>query len=142
MPSKAIVAVDARKIEVRPITVGDPGPWDVKVELVASAISVGTESYCLSTMTPDRQPYISGYAPIGRIVAVGTNAAETGYKVGERITYFHPTGIEGYGQLCGGHQGVAMVNVDPSSRDLLGKTSCSRDNLKWYHVQQLWHTGR
>ena len=120
MPAKAIVAVDAKTVEIRDIEVGDPGPWDLRFELEASAISVGTESYCLGRHSKDSGPYIPGYGPIARVVKAGKKAAAAGYKPGQRVTYFRPTGIEGLGQVCGGHQGVGLVNVDPDSRDLLG----------------------
>ena len=119
MPAEAIVAVDQKTVEVRPIEIGAPGQWDLKVELEASAISVGTESYVLSVMSKDSQPYVPGYAPIARVLEVGKKAGES-FKVGDRVSYFHPTAAEGLRQNCGGHQGMALVNVDPDSRDLLG----------------------
>jgi 2-desacetyl-2-hydroxyethyl bacteriochlorophyllide A dehydrogenase len=94
--------------------------WDVKVVLEASAISVGTESYVLGTHSKQNGVYISGYAPIARIVEVGAKAAAAGYQVGQRISYFAPQPAKGMRQCCGGHQGMGLVNVDPASRDLLG----------------------
>ncbi|MCE5328026.1 MAG: zinc-binding alcohol dehydrogenase [Planctomycetaceae bacterium] len=120
MTPHAIVAVDAKKVEYREIEIGPMKPWDVKVELEASAVSVGTESYIISTMNKDRPGVIPGYAPIGRIVEASKEAAAAGWEIGQRISYFAPQAAIGLGQGCGGHQGTALVNVDPASRDLLG----------------------
>ena len=119
MLAKAIVGVDDKKVEIRDVEIGALGEWDIKVELEASAISVGTESYVLSVMKKDSPPYISGYAPVGRVVEAGKEAAAS-YKVGERVSYFSPRAPQGVRQGCGGHQAAAFVNVDPKSRDLLG----------------------
>jgi 2-desacetyl-2-hydroxyethyl bacteriochlorophyllide A dehydrogenase len=117
--AKAIVAVDNKKVEIREVEIGTLGPWDLKVELEASAISVGTESYVLGMMKKDGAPYIPGYAPVARVVEAGKEAAGS-YKVGDRVSYFTPRAPQGVRQGCGGHQGTAFVNVDPAGRDLLG----------------------
>lgn len=117
---KAICGVDNKKADLLDIEIGPMQEWDVKVVLEASAISTGTESYVLSCHKKENGRYITGYAPIARIVEVGAKAAAAGYKAGERISYFAPQAALGMRQMCGGHQGTALVNVDPGSRDLLG----------------------
>lgn len=111
MKAKAIISTDVRKMEVQAIEINSLEEWDIMVELEASAISVGTESYVLSSDRYPR-PYIPGYSPIGRIVAIGTKAAEL-YNIGERVTYFRPNKPVDILQNCGGHQSPAMLNVNP-----------------------------
>jgi len=116
--AKAIVAVDSKKVEIREVEIGSMGEWDIRVELEASAISAGTESYCLAEYGGG-DPFILGYAPVGRVVEVGAKAAGS-YEVGDRVSYFAPSPPVGVGQSCGGHVSPAICNVDPESRDLLG----------------------
>ena len=122
MKAEAIVAVDAKKVEVRQIEIGEMTPWDIKVELETSGISVGTESYVLSVHKAGGRGYIPGYAPIGRVVEVGTSAAST-FKVGERVSYFAPNPPVDVGQGCGGHQSPALICVDPQKKDLLASNT-------------------
>lgn len=119
MLAKAIVAVDQKKVEIREIELGPMGEWDIRVELEASAISAGTESYALSVHKKESPPYIVGYAPVGRIVEAGEKAAGS-FNVGERVSYFAPSPPVGVRQGCGGHMSPAICHVDPETRDLLG----------------------
>lgn len=118
MKAEAIVGVAAKQVEVRTIEIGDLGEWDIRVELEASAISVGTESYVLSMHVAENPPYVPGYAPVGRIVEAGKQAAAA-FRVGERVSYFRPRPPLDVRQNCGGHQSPAICNVDPGTRDLL-----------------------
>ena len=110
-----------RQVELRQVEVGSVGEWDVMVELEQSAISVGTESYVLATGSFPR-PYIPGYAPIGRVVEVGAEAARL-FSPGERISYFQPRAPVAVVQNCGGHQSPAIINVNPAERDLLASNT-------------------
>lgn len=122
MKSKAIVAVDAKQIAIREIEIGEVGEWDIKVELENSAISVGTESYLLASHTKKADPFVVGYAPVGRIVEAGQKAAAS-FPVGQRASYFGPRKPVGVAQICGGHQAVGIIDVNPKCRDLLGSDS-------------------
>ncbi len=119
MKGKAILAVDSRTVEVRPIEIGQPGEWDLLVELERSAISAGTESYVVASQKAGEAPSIPGYAPIARVVSAGDRAGES-WSVGQRVSYFGPSPPHEGLMRCGGHLGRAIVNVDPSKRDLLG----------------------
>ena len=120
MKGKGILAVASRRAELLEIEVGSVGDWDIRVELENSAISVGTESFSLETRGGVRAPYILGYAPVGRVVEAGREAASL-FAVGDRVSYFAPLPpASGQENLCGGHQSPAIVNVDPGTRDLLG----------------------
>lgn len=123
MQAHAVIPIDARHVDFRTIEIGEPGPDDLVVELECSAVSVGTELYILS-FAEAANPRVLGYAPVGRITRVGENAASR-FAVGERVTYFAPRGPApgaGVGQLCGGHQSPAILNVHPS-RDLFAPNS-------------------
>ncbi|MCX5661428.1 MAG: zinc-binding alcohol dehydrogenase [Planctomycetota bacterium] len=115
MQAQAVVPVDPRRVEFRTIEIGEPGPNELLVELECSAISVGTESYIIS-MAEAANPRVLGYSPVGRITRVGEGVGDR-FAVGERVTYFSPRAPVGVGQLCGGHQSPAILNVDPT-RDL------------------------
>lgn len=120
MRGSAIMAVASRRAELREIEVGAVGEWDIRVELVSSAISAGTESYQLESRGGERPPFIIGYAPIGRVVEVGKEAGSL-FGVGDRVSYFAPSPpASGEENLCGGHQSPAVLNVSPATRDLLG----------------------
>ena len=126
MLAKGIVGVDKNKIEFREVEIGEAGDWDLVVELEASAISVGTEAYCLSIMDPANRPkYVSGYAPVGRVVQAGREARSL-FREGSRVTYFAPRppapGSQ-VCQICGGHISPAIIGVNPRERDLLGPDS-------------------
>jgi len=118
MQAEAIVAVDARKVEIREIDIGEVGDWDIRVELETSAISVGTESYVLSLESVREHPFVLGYAPVGRVVETG--ARVTSFAVDDRVSYFAPRTPEGAGQQCGGHQSPGIIDVNPQIRSLLG----------------------
>ena len=119
MLAKAILAVDRKKVEIGEVELGPMGEWDIRVELEASAISAGTESYALAAHTKENSPYIVGYAPVGRVVETGEKAAAS-FNVGERVSYFAPSPPVGVRQGCGGHMSPAICHVDPETRDLLG----------------------
>jgi len=120
MKGRAIVAVDRRKAQLTEIEVGPLGEWDLRVELENSAISAGTESYQLDSRGGARAPFILGYAPVGRIVEAGKEAAAL-HAVGDRVCYFAPSPCaSGQENLCGGHQSPAVINVSPEKHDPLG----------------------
>jgi 2-desacetyl-2-hydroxyethyl bacteriochlorophyllide A dehydrogenase len=119
MKAKAVVVIGPGKLELREVNIGSVGEWDIGVELEASAISVGTESYVLSAPERVDPPFILGYAPIGRITHVGEKAAAH-FQVGERVSFFQPRAPVDMRQSCGGHQSPAIINVNPAERSLLG----------------------
>jgi 2-desacetyl-2-hydroxyethyl bacteriochlorophyllide A dehydrogenase len=118
MKSKAIVAVDTRKVKIQEIEIGDVREWDICVQLENSAISVGTESYLLKTQKKENGPMITGYAPVGRVIEAGKKAAKS-FPVGSRASYFGPRCPEGFRQLCGGQQRTGIIDVNPEGRDML-----------------------
>ena len=121
MTARAVVSTGVRRVELQEVEIGAVGEWDVAVELERSAISVGTESHVLAGAGFPR-PYIPGYAPIGRVVEVGERAAAS-FAPGDRISYFQPRPPQTVVQNCGGHQSPAIIDVDPSKRDLLASNT-------------------
>ena len=120
MTGKAIVAVGNGKVEIRDIKVPRVDEWDIRVALERSAISAGTESHVARSIANINKPLVLGYAPIGRIEAVGEKAAAL-FAVGDRVSYFCPSpSAAGPDNCSGGHQSPAVLNVNPLSRDLLG----------------------
>lgn len=109
--ARAVVSTEKGRVALLDVEIGEPGDWDLTVELEYSAISVGTESYVLSGDRYPR-PYIPGYSPLGRVVKVGKNAMES-YAVGDRVTYFQPNKPDHMIQNCGGHQSPALIDVNP-----------------------------
>ncbi len=120
MTGTAIVAVGNGKVEIREIKVPRVDEWDIRVALERSAISAGTESHVVRSIANINKPLVLGYAPIGRIEAVGEKAAAL-FAVGDRVSYFCPSpSTAGPDNCSGGHQSPAVLNVNPLSRDLLG----------------------
>ena len=108
MVAKAVVGIGARQVALRDIEIGEVGDWDIRVELEASAISAGTESYTLSDTGRFPPPFVLGYAPVARIVETGDRAGSL-FKEGERVSYFQPRAPENEVQRCGGHQSPVGV---------------------------------
>ena len=123
MLARGMVGIDRNRMTFAEVEIGAPGEWDLVVELETSAISVGTEGYCLDSMNPATHPrYISGYAPVGRIVQAGKRAAKQ-FREGERVTYFAPRPPDpatGVVPRCGGHISPAIIDVNPAMRELMG----------------------
>lgn len=123
--ANAIVATDERRVAFRDVTIGAVEESDILVELECSAISVGTESYVLGDADRFPRSYIPGYAPIGRVTWVGSQAASR-FAVGDRVSYFAPRPPDpsaGVTQNCGGHQSPAILTIPPEGGDLLGSNS-------------------
>ena len=99
MPVQArqVVVTEPYKVAVREVTLPDPGPRQILVAADASAISAGTElavytgthQWLKDPNLPDwKFPFKSGYSAAGKVVAIGTEAAEiTGFKAGDPVSY-------------------------------------------------------
>jgi 2-desacetyl-2-hydroxyethyl bacteriochlorophyllide A dehydrogenase len=95
--------------------------WDIKVELEASAISVGTERWALMGKRPKGDvtfPCIPGYLSVGKIVDKGSEVK--GYDIGQRVNFVAARIPDGYtGNWMCGHISPALVNVNPENIDPL-----------------------
>jgi len=89
MKAKAVVFENVRKVRVRSVTLPKPGPADIVVENEISGVSVGTERWALIGKRAEIQfPNVPGYMGIGRVTVAGAEAAQRGYRVGDRVNYF------------------------------------------------------
>jgi 2-desacetyl-2-hydroxyethyl bacteriochlorophyllide A dehydrogenase len=109
--ARAIWFAAPRTTEFRPETVPSPGPGEVRVRSVASAISHGTEMLVyrgevptdlpldLPTLAGDYAfPIKYGYATVGRVLDVGPNAQT--FSPGDPVFVHHP------------HQDIFVVPAD------------------------------
>ncbi|SIS56002.1 chlorophyll synthesis pathway protein BchC [Phaeovulum vinaykumarii] len=86
METRAVVLSGPKELGLEPISLVDPGPGDLVVEIAHSGISTGTEKLFWSgTMPPFPgmgYPLVPGYEAEGVILEAGP---ESGFKVGERV---------------------------------------------------------
>lgn len=98
-------------VELRSIELREPREGELLVENLASAVSPGTETRCLSGKQAGAsgRPFVPGYQAVGRILAVGPGCEHT---VGE--TVFHSGGGD-YGadleSMWGAHSSHAIVSA-------------------------------
>jgi 2-desacetyl-2-hydroxyethyl bacteriochlorophyllide A dehydrogenase len=75
MNTTALFATGVDRIEPVATTIPDPGPGQVVVEALYTAVSPGTEMRCLAGKQPGTTfPFIPGYSMVGRIAARGAGA--------------------------------------------------------------------
>lgn len=119
MQTTAIILSGPREMSARRVTLADPGPGDLVVEVTHAGISTGTEKLFWSgTMPPFPgmgYPLVPGYEAAGSVVEAG---ADTGFRVGERVfvpgaSCFGP--IDGQ-PLRGLFGGAARHLVTPAAR--------------------------
>ncbi|UIP00463.1 oxidoreductase [Halobaculum sp. CBA1158] len=107
MSSRTVFFTGPREVEVRETNVPDPGPGELAVEALVSAVSPGTELLLYrGEMNPDlavdetldslsgslTYPFPYGYATVGVVTAVGPDA-DPAWR-GERVLAFHPHASE------------------------------------------------
>jgi len=84
--TRAVVLSGPKELGLEPISLVDPGPGDLVVEIAHSGISTGTEKLFWSgTMPPFPgmgYPLVPGYEAEGVILEAGP---ESGFKAGERV---------------------------------------------------------
>lgn len=103
MKTHALVHIAPSQVEVRELEVVEPGPDEVLVKSLYSAVSPGTEKRIfagnlpgdlpLDTVLPSfagsfRYPFRYGYCLVGEVTASGGGAGEA--LVGKRVFLFHP----------------------------------------------------
>lgn len=73
----AIVIPEPERVELRTVTLTEPGPEDVVVRTAYTSISAGTERMLLAGRMPHPMlqfPVVPGYETVGRVVQVGQHA--------------------------------------------------------------------
>lgn len=122
LTARALVVTAIDTVEVRQVTLPEPGPGEVVVAFAYTAISPGTEGRAMKGLEmADAFPYIPGYTGAGRIEAVGAGVT---LAVGTPVYASGTQKVDGVRRLWGGHieRGIlstsAVVPV-PESCDLL-----------------------
>jgi 3-hydroxyethyl bacteriochlorophyllide a dehydrogenase len=74
--TQAIVIPEPNRVELREVTLTEPGPDDVIVQTAYTSISAGTERMLLAGRMPHPMlqfPVVPGYETVGRIAGLGAN---------------------------------------------------------------------
>ena len=97
--SHAVIFDEPRKLSVRRVTLPDPGPDEVLVDVLWSGISTGTERLLWTGDMPPfpglGYPLVPGYESVGRVVEAGS---ASGFSPGDLV--FVP-GSPGYTDVRG-----------------------------------------
>jgi 3-hydroxyethyl bacteriochlorophyllide a dehydrogenase len=108
--SRAVVFPEARRAEIREVEIPEPGEEQVLVEIEASAVSPGTERWCLSDrmVVPGQPrlafPHVPGYQAAGTVVEVGVKVRSL--RPGDRVFSRNCTTPPAWaGSWWGGHVG-------------------------------------
>jgi 3-hydroxyethyl bacteriochlorophyllide a dehydrogenase len=114
MQTVAVVMDGPGQAALRQVTLAEPGPADVVVDIQWSGISAGTERLLWSGRMPPfpgmGYPLIPGYESVGRVVDAG---ADSGLSGGESV--FVP-GARCFGEIRGLFGGAAARLVVPGAR--------------------------
>src|ERR1019366_8020868 len=72
MKTTSLLATGIDRVELVDAQIPEPGPAQVVVEALYTAVSPGTELRCLGGKQPGATfPFIPGYSMVGRIIARG-----------------------------------------------------------------------
>jgi 3-hydroxyethyl bacteriochlorophyllide a dehydrogenase len=118
MKTTAIVFPAPEKVELQEIELPPPGDRDIRVEVEATGVSVGTERWAyLGRRSEITFPNIPGYIGIGRVTEAGTVARARGYEIGDRVNFFRSrvNGPLGRASWMAGHLGHAVVDVEETA---------------------------
>lgn len=111
MKTNAIVLEEPLKLALHALTLNDPTPDDVVVDIEWSGISTGTEKLLWSGRMPSfpgmGYPLVPGYESIGRIVEAG---AASGRRTGERVFVPGANCYQGARGLFGGAASRIIVS--------------------------------
>src|ERR1700744_2440726 len=112
MQTVAVVMDGPGQAGLRTVTLTEPGPEDVVVDIQWTGISAGTERLLWSGRMPSfpgmGYPLVPGYEAVGRVTFAGARAAR---RVGERV--FVP-GARCFGEVRGLFGGAAAKVVVPA----------------------------
>jgi 3-hydroxyethyl bacteriochlorophyllide a dehydrogenase len=108
MKTQAIVFAGVDRVEVREVEVPTLGAKEVQVRTHCSAISSGTEGWCLHnkfSWAPTPYPCVPGYQRAGVITAVGSDVRQ--WQVGDRVMATVGQWSGGLTSFWGAHAAVA-----------------------------------
>ena len=87
MKARAVVFPEAGRVELRDVTLREPGPDEVVVDTSFSSISSGTERLLFSGKLPGmpqlRYPLVPGYEAAGTVLSAGSDV--TGVRAGDEV---------------------------------------------------------
>ncbi|NDL61096.1 zinc-dependent alcohol dehydrogenase [Phytoactinopolyspora mesophila] len=84
----ALIVEDVEKVTLGQRTVREPGPSQALIKTEYSGVSVGTELRAATgrpTQIFGPMPYVPGYQAVGRVMAVGEQAASADFQVGDTV---------------------------------------------------------
>lgn len=125
MKAKAIIFEGVRKVKIGEIKLPEICENDIVVDVIKSAVSVGTERWALLGLRPEiKYPCIPGYLAVGRIIKTGKNVK--GYKEGDLVNFLVSRLPEPFSSNCwmGAHLSKAVINVDISTDEKWGMPYC------------------
>jgi 3-hydroxyethyl bacteriochlorophyllide a dehydrogenase len=109
MKTRALIATGVDRVELVETAIPEPGPRQIVVESIFTAISPGTEMRCLSGRQPGGVfPFIMGYSLVGRVIARGEGA---GLPDGT-LVFCKGTERAGLPVLWGAHMAHAVCGED------------------------------
>lgn len=118
MKSQAVVFTAANSYEVMDVEIADPGPEDILVRTLWTAVSPGTERWTLrGKHIGTRFPCIPGYHRIGIIEAAGSHV--TTHKAGDIVYGFSNKVRPPIVNMFGAH--IAHSVSEPGSYKILGQ---------------------
>ena len=124
--TKAIIFQEVGKAIIGEVDLPEPTADDLVVETEASGVSVGTERWAYIGKRAEMTfPFVPGYMGIGKVIEVGTRAAERGYAEGQRVNFCRSRILPPYdGSWMSTHLARAVVNVNyeylPDALDVHG----------------------
>lgn len=107
MKTTAVVFPEACKFELRELTLPDPGPGDVVVKTIVSAISPGTERWTLVGKHIGSQfPCVPGYHRVGVVESAGSDVTQ--FKPGDVVYGSSGSWAEDIVSMWGAHVGYSV----------------------------------
>lgn len=119
MKTTAVVFPEANRFELRELTLKQPGPGDMVVRTVLTAISPGTERWCLRGLhLGSTFPCVPGYHRIGIVEACGADVKA--FAVGDIVYGSGNTWEDKVTSMWGAHVGYSVSA--PGGYRLVAKT--------------------
>ena len=107
MKTRAVMFPEANRFELTELTLGEPGPSDIVVRTLVSAISPGTERWVLRGLhIGTRFPCVPGYHRIGVVEACGPDAGQV--KEGDIVYGSAGRWEEDIVSMWGAHVGLSV----------------------------------
>jgi 2-desacetyl-2-hydroxyethyl bacteriochlorophyllide A dehydrogenase len=108
LTTKAVLFTGVGTVAVGAVDVPEPGPGEVLIETICTAISPGTERRCLAGKQEGAPPFpvVPGYSLTGRVIARGAGVERA---LGALVSTAGTRRVDGAGRLWGGHIGHAVL---------------------------------